>query len=76
MYLAHRIARAHLVRMGSSIDDTRDAVHYESRDAAAFFRESWPWSFDGAQEVERAVLESRAWGRCELRFSPTGGLPF
>lgn len=71
-YLAHRIARAHLVRQGTNLYDVRDSLG----DAGAIFRASWPWSFEGAEEVGEAVLESPAWRETEPYFSSTAGLPF
>lgn len=73
-YLAHRIARAHLVRAGSSIDDARDSLNYRSRDAEGVFRAAWPWDFPHAKEMGTALLRSLAWRKCEPDFSPTGGL--
>ena len=75
-YLAHRIARAHLVREGSSIYDVRDHLDHETGDAQAVFLASWPWRFDGAEPVGRAVLESPAWRQTEPWFIPTSGPPF
>ncbi|MDP9480598.1 MAG: hypothetical protein M3R38_33880 [Actinomycetota bacterium] len=74
-YLAHRIARAHLVLTGSSIDDARESMHRGSHDAKEVFRAASPWDFPGAEEAGHAVLSSPAWRKCGFRFSPTGGLP-
>lgn len=76
-YLAHRIARAHLVRTGRNLYDVRGTFHYETEEAPAIFRASWPWDFDGAEEVGRTVLESPAWSSyMAADFSPIGGMPF